>query len=288
MDGRPSEIRPDDPRVWAIAALIRAELAEEAAAGFPILRRVPSTGAIKLLDYLETQSPAEIEELGDAQARLGALHFFPAPLIARAHEALRTTEPAILRLAAALQAPAFAFGLRYLDLRMHRAAMRDPQSVAQLAVTRAGLDFQPRDDLPERLVGTTPIRDIETTRAPALRKLLNQMLTRRQSLKAIKRPGGELVYEGAIEGVPLRVSIIFSNLYAQMSYGVGWSARGRGLLAQRLTYELLSGAGTGWDYLTEDNAPRSIDLLEELLRRLARLFERVSALPLPPQSLDGM
>jgi hypothetical protein len=60
-----------------------------------------------------------------------------------------------------------------------------------------------------------------------------------------------------------------------------WSARERGLLAQRLTYEVLLGVGVGWDYLTEENAPRSIDLLEELLQRLARLCARVLALPEP-------
>lgn len=152
--------------------------------------------------------------------------------------------------------------------------MRDPQSVAELAKTRARLDFQPRDDLPERLVGATPIGEIETTKAPELRKLLSQMLTKRHGFTAGKRTGGELIYEGTIEGVPLRVSIIFSNLYAQMTYAVFWAARERGLVAQRLTYEVLWGAGGGWDYLTAENAPRSIDLLEELLRRLARFCAR--------------
>jgi hypothetical protein len=279
MDGRPAEIRADDARVLAIAALVREELAGETAAGFSTLLQVPSTGIIKLLDHLTTLSPAEIDDLIAAEARLAALHFFPGPLIATAHEQLRTTQRAILQLGAAFKSPAFAYGLRYLDLRMHRAAMRDPQSVAELAKTRARLDFEPRDDLPERLVGTTPIREIETTKAPELRKLLNQMLTKRQGLTAGKRIGGELLYEGTIEGVPLRVSIIFSNLYAQMTYGVFWSVREQGLLAQRLTYEVLWGAGGGWDYLTEENAARSIDLLEELLLRLARLCRRIADLP---------
>jgi hypothetical protein len=279
MEGRPTDLRSGDPRVAAIAALILAELTEQAAAGLPLLRRVPSTGAIKLLDHMATLTPAETTALMAAEARLAALHFFPAPLIARAHEELRTRDAAILALAESLRAPAFAYGLRYLDLRMHRATMNDQQSVAELAKTRATLDFSPRDDLPERLVGTTPIREIRTAKAPLLRKLLNQMLTKRQPLKTSKRPGGELIYEGVIQGVPLRVSIIFSNLYAQMTYGVFFAHRERGLLAQRLTYELLWGTGSGWDYLTEENAPRSIDLLEELLLRLVQLFARIQGLP---------
>ena len=64
----------------------------------------------------------------------------------------------------------------------------------------------------------------------------------------------------------------------------GWpcsvlEVRSRALLAQRVSYEALWGANTGWDYLTEENAARSIDLLDELLLRLVRLFERVLALP---------
>lgn len=279
MEAPPAEIEPDDPRLRAIASLIRAEQKEEAAAGFPTLQRIPSTGAIKLLDYVATLPPEEIDRVLDAYARLGALSFFPAPLIARAHEHLRTTEPAIQRLAAAYQSPAFAYGLRYLDLRMHRAAMRDPQSVAELAKTRARLDFQPRDDLPERLAATTPITEIETIRAPELRKLLREMMVKRQGLTAGKRIGGELIYEGRIEGVPLRVSIIFSNLYAQMTYGLGWAAGERRLVAQRVVWEQFFGVGSGWDYLTAANAQRSIDLLEELLLRLARLCARIEALP---------
>jgi hypothetical protein len=173
----------------------------------------------------------------------------------------------------------FAYGLRYVDLRMARAMLRDPESRAMMAQTRAALDFEPRDDLPEPLVGSTPLLEIQTIRAPELRKLLNPMLLKRLGAKPQKRPGGELVYEGMIGAIPLRVSIIFSNLYAQMHYAVGWSVRERGLLAQRLTYEVLWGTNVGWDYLTEENAARSIDLLDELLLRLAALFERVLALP---------
>jgi hypothetical protein len=273
------EIDANDERVSDIAALVRAELAREAGAGFPTLLRVSSTGVVKFLDFFDTLAPADRAPLLDTLARLGALHFFPAPLIARAHEQVRTTDPALPRLSAAMQGPEFAHGFRYGDLRMTRMMLNDRESVARIAETRSKLDFQPRDDLPERFVGTTPIRDIRPAKAPLLRKLLNPMLTRRLSTTAQKRPGGELVYEGAIGPVPLRVSIIFSNMYGQMHYAVTWSMRERTLLAQRLTYEALWGANTGWDYLTEENAAASIEVLDELLVRLAQLFERIAELP---------
>jgi hypothetical protein len=280
MIGRLPEIDLDDSRLSDIATLVRAELAQEVDAGFPVLSRIPSTGIIKFLDNFATLGQADRMSLLDALARIAALNFFPAPLIARAYEQLRT-DSAIIRFYDSMQSGGFAYGLRYLDVRMARAAVRDPESRAQMARTRAALDFEPRDDLPEVLVGTTPLRDIQTIRAPELRKLLNSMLLQRLGAKPQKRPGGELVYEGMIGDIALRVSIIFSNLYAQIHYAVTWSARDRSLLAQRLTYETLWGTNTGWDYLTEENAARSIDLLDQLLRRLVQLVERVLALPAP-------
>jgi hypothetical protein len=281
MIGHISEIGLEDGRVSDIAALIRTELAQEVDAGFPVLGRIPSTGTVKFLDNFATLSPPDRIALLDSLALAGALHFFPAPLIANAHEQLRTADPAVIRFYDVMQSGDFAYGLRYCDLRMARAMMNDPESRAQMARTRSTLDFQPRDDLPELLVGSTPLLDIQTAKAPLLRKLLNPMLAKRLGAKPQKRPGGEMIYEGMIGDIPLRVSIIFSNRYGQMHYAVTWSVPERTLLAQRLSYETLWGTHTGWDYLTEENAARSIDLLDELLLRLVQLFKRVAALPAP-------
>jgi hypothetical protein len=247
--GAASEIGLDDPRLAGIAGLIRADLAEEADAGFPTLSRIPNTLVVEALDYFATLGPSQRNSLLDSRARLGALHFFPAPLIAKAHETLRTTDSALLRFQDTMKSQPFSYGLRYLDLRMAKAMLRDPESRAMMAQTRAALDFEPRDDLPEALVGSTPLLEIETIRAPELRKLLNAMLAKQVGAKP------------------------------QMTYGVTWSMRERGLLAQRLGYEAFWGASTGWNYLARENAARSIDLLGELLLRLARLFERILSLP---------
>ena len=273
-----AEIGLDDRRIAEIAAVVRAEFDQEVEAGFPRLSRIPSTGVVQFLDYFATLEPSGRTALLDALARIAALHFFPAPLIAKAHEQLRTTEPAIIGFHDTMRSKAFSQGLRYLDVRMARAMLRDPESRAMMAQTRAALDFEPRDDLPEPLVGSTPLLEIETIRAPQLRKLLNPMLLKRLGAKPQKR-FGELIYEGMIGDIPLRVSIIFSNLYAQMHYAVTWSGHEQGLFAQRATYEVFWGTNVGWNYLTEENAARSIDLLDELLLRLAQLFERVRDLP---------
>ena len=59
-----------------IAALLRADFTAEADAGFPTVRRIPSTGAVKFLDYFATLKSAESAALLDALARAHALQFF--------------------------------------------------------------------------------------------------------------------------------------------------------------------------------------------------------------------
>ncbi|HEY2295753.1 MAG TPA: hypothetical protein VGM86_34045 [Thermoanaerobaculia bacterium] len=55
----------------------------------------------------------------------------------------------------------------------------------------------------------------------------------------------------------------------QVCYSVG-DIRSHGTLS----YELLWGQPGGWDYLTEENAARSVNLLPELIDELARLLQR--------------
>src|SRR5438874_9713132 len=61
-------------------AVLRTELAREAAAGFPRLRRIPQTDIIWFLDYFAGLSAAEREVLLDALADSGALAFMPTAM----------------------------------------------------------------------------------------------------------------------------------------------------------------------------------------------------------------
>jgi hypothetical protein len=61
----------------------------------------------------------------------------------------------------------------------------------------------------------------------------------------------------------------FGSRMGQVCYSVG-DIRSHGTLS----YELLWGQPGGWDYLTEENAARSVNLLPELIDELARLLQR--------------
>jgi hypothetical protein len=92
-----------NPRLLSgVTALVRAELEEQTAAGFPKLKRIPSAGIIRFLDYWDSLPSREHASPMDTLAGLGALHFFP-PFITKMHEELRTMNAACLRMYAAMK-----------------------------------------------------------------------------------------------------------------------------------------------------------------------------------------
>ncbi len=265
----------------AIAAPLRTKLDEEARLDFPSLRRIPSTGIIKFLDYFSALPPTQRDPLLDAIARVGAMQFFPPVEIAAEHERLRTGDPAYARYMAALHSPAFGYGLRYCDIKMARMMLDDQQSVDQMKKMRADLDFTPRDDPPAELVADPDLRHAHPAKAPLLSKLVKEALANllSSSTKPARLPGGEMKFSGTLQNIPLTVSIDFGSRIAQLRYGVSAPVAGKNLRAFNLTYEVLWSASTGWDYLTEENAAASIELLCDRLRFLARLLEEIAALP---------
>ena len=259
-----------------IAALLRADFMAEADAGFPTVRRVPSTDAVKFLDHFATLKSAEAATLLDAFALAHALQFFPPPAVYREGLELNENVSALVQFRNATRTGQFAYGLRYQDLRMARSALRDPESMRHMAETRSKLDFVPRDDPPTELMSEPDRLKVQAAKAPLLRKLIDKAFAQLFAPRKTKQPGGTLQYAGSIGSTELTVSVIFSNMYGQLHWWVNMRMLNPNLKAVRVqdfwgTY--------GWDYLTEENAPRSIDLLCERIVYLARLRERIDALP---------
>ena len=133
----------------SIAALLRADFAVEADAGFPAVKRIPSTEVLKFLDYFAALEPDGRGPLLDVMARLGAMQYCPSPLAYEEALDLSASNTAIVQYRTALQSGSFAYGLRYQDLRMARAMLNDPETMARMAQTRATLDIEPRDFPPK-------------------------------------------------------------------------------------------------------------------------------------------
>ncbi|MBV8149494.1 MAG: hypothetical protein JO092_10415 [Candidatus Eremiobacteraeota bacterium] len=258
-----------------IAVMVRSELAAEANAGFPTARRIPSTDAVKFLDYCALLDAAERSALLDALAKGIALQFFPPEVAHERSLSLVNDDPALVQFRKAMQSGHFAYGLRYADLRMARQVLKDPESMTRMAQTRSRLDFVPRDDPPSDLMPEPDRLKAQPAKAPLLRKLINKAFDRVFSPTKGKLPGGTLQFSGTIGSTELKVSIVFSALYAQLGWWVNMRMSRPNL---RAVHVRDFWGATGWDYLTEENAARSVDLLCERIVYLANLRERIDAL----------
>jgi hypothetical protein len=259
-----------------IAGLLRREFDDEVAAGFTKLRRIPSTGIIKFLDCFDSFPSGQHAPLLDAIARIAATRFLPAAQIAAEHEKIRTSDFAFTQFQAAMQSPAFGYLLRYVDVKMARMMLSDQQTLDEMAKMWAGLNFVPRDDPPAELVADPDLRRLHPAKAPLLRKLVKAAVGGLLSAKGTKLPGGEVKYTGTVGGVPMTVATDFGSRLGQLRYGVSWVAPEQNIRVAGLAFESLWGAHLGWDYLTEENAASSIELLCDQLRYLARLFDHIA------------
>src|SRR5690349_3158879 len=130
----------------------------EASAGYPLLRRIPSTRATVCFDYLDSLSTAERDRLLDARARIAALGFVPTPSARNEMLHLVNSNPALVKYREAMLQGPLATGLRYQSIRMAKAMLDDPQSVAMMQQTRSTLGYVPRDDAPVPLVNDPDVR----------------------------------------------------------------------------------------------------------------------------------
>jgi hypothetical protein len=265
-----------DRKLADATALLLAHMKQEADAGFPRVRRIPNSGVIRFLDYID--SVADRLPLLESLAYLHALGFLPGR---EAHDTLvnaMAADPVCIAYQKALRSPHFSMGLRYAGLRMMKAMLSDAQSVEMMAKTRASLDFVPRDDLPPELVPDADPLHLKPAKAPQLRKLLDAAFKDLFAPIKEKGRGGETIYTGALEGAVLSVRISFESRGVQLVHGVSIPDETRTVMVVGRTYEQLWGASTGWDYLTEENAEASIRLLAENLLELVRLRNGLKAL----------
>jgi hypothetical protein len=255
----------------SVEALLRTELADEVAAGFPRLNRIPYTDIIWLLDYYDGLTAAERTALLDALACFGAELFFLRPGTWAPPE----VAPALARCREARDGPGGKGGTRYTDVKMlcMDKSMREPGNYHESwRQNFTALHFRPRPDL------LPDLSHLKAAKAPLLRKLVKAALTRLYAPRIEKQPGNNLKYVGPYGDGELTVGVDFGSSLSPLRYEVIFKNATHWLPAVRLNYELFWGVGLGWDYLTEENAPRSIDFFAEQVAYVANLVERVNGL----------
>jgi hypothetical protein len=256
-----------------IIAILRTELAEEVAAGFPRLRRIPQTDFIWFLDYFAGLTAADREALLDALADSAALAFAPpGPQLLNATGTL-DAPPALARMCALRGRPGGKGGTRYGDVKTLCAgpSFREPSGYHQSwRENLTELHFQPRTDL------LPDLSHLKAAKAALLRKLVNATMTRVFQPKNEKQAGGSCKYVFPYGDSEVMVWVHFGSMPVQLIYHVSLKNAASGFLFRLLSYESLWGAGSGWDYLTEENAARSIDFLAEQVTYLVKLADRVN------------
>jgi hypothetical protein len=253
-----------------LAALLRADFSDEAENGFPRLIRVPQTQVVQFLDYYASLPLGEQSELLDAlgsrasvmiSPQIGAGASFPsAPAFDIYWNAINSQGP-------------FTGGFRYCDVKFLGSIpkIREFGSyenwieqyqkpwVSDLALT-------PRKDLlPE-------MSCLKTAKGRLLKKQVRAELEARGFVAEVKR-GAEHTYVGS-KGDKVRVD--FGSYMGQICYGVS-AVRGSTRIV-RMSFESLWSIAGGWNYLTEENATRSIAILPELVEYLIELTGRLNRL----------
>jgi hypothetical protein len=246
--------------------ILAARIEDEIARGFPLLGPVPQTGVVQLIDYITGLNRAERNDLVEA-------------LATRAEAQLRPTggmlpwpEPWDRFYTISRRAGPFSGGLRYTDIRFISQVPKLPQFGGIEAWNRGftGLATTPRTDLLPDPAAFLPAK------ATLLKSLVTSVLTP-LGYVAQRAAGGGLRYLSA-EGVLVDVDV--GSRIAQLRYGVAIRAADKAsspLTGVTFTSveSLLFSTNAAWDYVTEENASRSISHLPTLIREATRLLEMV-------------
>src|ERR1700730_7713411 len=193
-----------------VCALLRADLAEEAAAGFPRLMNIPQTDIIWCLDHFARLSAAERDALLDALADGGTMAFFPRPGVGDWESA-----PALARFREKRDGPGSKGGTRYTDVKMlcMDSSLREPGGYhLSWRENFTPLHFQPRADL------LPDLSHLKAGKAPLLRKLVNAAMTKLCQPKKEKQAGGECKYVGPFGESELIVWVDFGSTLGQLRY----------------------------------------------------------------------
>lgn len=249
-----------------VVSWLRGEFAQEQRTGFARLKQVPDTRVIRFLDVFATLSPASQSDLAAVLALWSSYKFLEEPI-----------PPAIVeQFTRDTTFGGLAEGLRYTGVNLLAGLAKDESHgglagwLQRTGIT--GLAARP----PENLVGDTG--DLVPVKIPTLRRLVRTEFAQRFALNARDIGSETWFYEGRLGEFSLKVVIRYSGKMGrpQLDYQVQVKWKDRALSAPNLCFESVLGVGFGrWDYVTQDNAERSVKLLGELVEYVAKLPERL-------------
>jgi hypothetical protein len=170
---------------------IRSILDMEAASGYPVLRRIPSTDTWKILDYISALGPAERDALFTAFAGHGV--FLLRPDRDPTRHAYQAGHPAYRRFVEAMPRRS---EWTYTDVRMLRGILGDLRSRSPSSAWA---------DVPADVLRRADA--IQPTKATAIRQEIERLFAQRFGARAENRGGGAWVSVGAYQSRVFQVGI---------------------------------------------------------------------------------
>ena len=245
---------------------LRAEFAAEQASDFARLKRIPDTRVVWFLDTFTRLNPTEQSAVVDTLTEWSSYSFLG-----------QLRPPAVVeRFSRCTAPPALAEGIRYTGVNLLAGLVKTRQygSLERWLTAQGttGLAAQPSEHLARRLEDLKPIK------IPTLRRLVQRAFAARFAT-ASQDMGSEFWrYQGTLGETAVSVEIRYSGRMTrpQLQYSVRVEHPTAGRRLPGITFEGVLGVGSGWwDYLTVENAERSVALLCDLVEYAARLPERL-------------
>lgn len=247
---------------------LRTEFAAEQSADFARLKRIPDTRVVRFLDTFTRLSQSEQSEVVGILTDWSSYSLLgqpPPPTVVEAFS--RWTH-----------CPAVAEGVRYtgVTLLAGLAKTRQYGSLAGWLTAQGvtGLAAQPPEPL------ATCLADLNPISIPTLRRLVQKAFAARFAAESKDIGSESWRYRGQFHETALSVEIRYSGRMGrpQLQYRVQVDNPNVRCRLVGVTFEQVLGVGFGWwDYLTVENAERSVTLLCDLVEYVARLPERLPA-----------
>jgi hypothetical protein len=245
---------------------LRAEFAAEQSADFARLKRIPDTSIVRFLDTFVQLSPHEQSEVVDILTDWSSYGFLD-----------QLPPPALVERFSQLTCPrSFAEGVRYTGVNLLAGLAKTGENGCLAGWLKSqgitGLATQP----PEYLA--SGIADLQPVRIPTLRRLVQRAFATRFAAESQDIGSEFWRYQGKLNETALRVEIRYSGRMGrpQLQYDVQVENPNMGYRLAGITFERVLGVGFGWwDYLTVENAERSVALLCDLVEYAAQLPQRL-------------
>ena len=244
---------------------LRSEFTAEQNCGFERLKRIPDTRVVRFLDHfidLDIEKQAALMAILVEWSSYNLIGTPPNPIYEQFVEATSFLN----RIS----------GLRYTGVSLLSGLAKECTFGALPAHFEARGCTGVALELPTNLVRS--FADLVPVKPARLRRLVNSALAELFA-PLVTDIGSEIWrYEGTLEGALVKLDIRFSGRMGrpQLAYNTAVRSEGRALGSPNLCFESILGVGLGqWDFITEENAERSVSLLIEFIAWLARLPERL-------------